>query len=79
MKKSQNNFKEIYDAFFPGYPDVLDVKQLSEILGGIGKKTVYNLLRDGKIQSYKIGNTYRIPKIFILDYLGIIKNFHNNM
>lgn len=75
MKKVENNLKDIYNTFFTDYPDVLNIQQLSEILGGIGKKTLYTMLRNGTISSYKIGNTYRIPKIYVLQYLGIIKKF----
>lgn len=38
MKKDENNLKDIYNTFFTDYPDVLNIQQLSEILGGIGKK-----------------------------------------
>ncbi len=52
------------------YPDVLDVKQLCEILH-IGKNLAYSLLQNGDIKSIVIGRSYKIPKRFVLDYLNI--------
>ncbi|MBO2527746.1 MAG: hypothetical protein CW335_06195 [Clostridiales bacterium] len=42
------------------------------MLGGISTKTCYELLSSGQIKAIKIGRTYRIPKINVLKYLGII-------
>lgn len=44
---------------------------MCEMLGGISIKTGYELLRSGKIKSFQIGRNYRIPKIFILEYIGL--------
>jgi excisionase family DNA binding protein len=55
------------------YPDVLDVPQLSEVLG-VSKKTIYSLLKDGEITSVKIGRAYKIPKIYVFKYLKIAHN-----
>ena len=38
--------KEIYRIVFKEYPDVLDVKQVSQLLG-VCDKTVYKLIKDG--------------------------------
>jgi excisionase family DNA binding protein len=57
---------------FRKYPDVVDVPQLCEMLGGdhpICAKTAYKLLRDGRIPSVKVGRSYRIPKINVIHYL----------
>ena len=53
---------------FSGYPDVVDVEQMSEMLG-ISKKTGYRLLKEDKIAHFKIGRTYKIPKINILQFI----------
>ena len=42
------------------------------MLGGINVKTGYRLLKDGKIKSIMIGRQYRIPKIYIFEYLEIV-------
>ena len=36
---------------------------------GIGKKTAYELLKDGAIHYMKIGKSFKIPKIYIIEYL----------
>ena len=57
------------EKMFSNYPDVVDIKQLCEMLGGIGPKTAYQLLHDGKIQYLKIGRSFRIPKKSIIAFL----------
>ena len=52
------------------YKDILTVKDLCEILG-IGKNTAYRLLKNGEIKSIRIGNKYKIPKEYLLEYLKI--------
>ncbi|MBR0228553.1 MAG: helix-turn-helix domain-containing protein [Clostridia bacterium] len=53
------------------YPDVMNIDQMSEILG-ISSKTGYKLLKQGAITAMKVGRTYRIPKIHVLSYLKMI-------
>ena len=48
-------------------PDVLTIEYLCEILK-INTKTGYRLLKDGKIQSLKVGRSYRIPKAHLVAY-----------
>ena len=50
------------------YPDVLNVKQLCEVLC-IGKNTAYKLLKSGEIKSVKIGHVYKIPKKYVKEYI----------
>lgn len=57
-------------ALFSEYPDVVNVEQLSVMLG-ISTKTAYRLLKEEKIKSIHIGRTYRIAKIHILKYLEL--------
>ena len=56
-------------SMFQDYPDVLDLRQVSEILQ-ISTKTGSRLLRDGTIKSLKIGNSYRIPKPYLISYIN---------
>ena len=35
----------------------------------IGKSTLYTLLRNGDIQSFKIGKTWKIPRKAVEDYV----------
>jgi excisionase family DNA binding protein len=57
---------------FKDYPDVVDVEQMCKMLGGISVKTGYRLLQEDKIKHFKIGRTYKIPKLYILEYLHIL-------
>ena len=61
--------KAMYKVMFTEYPDVVNVAQASEMLGGISEKTVYSLLKRGIIKSLYVGKRYLIPKAFILEYL----------
>lgn len=57
---------------FRKYPDVVDIHQLCEMLGGkktMCTKTAYRLLQSGHIRSFRIGRAYRIPKIYVIQYL----------
>ena len=50
------------------YPDVLNVKQLCEVLD-IGKNTAYKLLKSREIKALRIGTVYKIPKREVIKYL----------
>lgn len=57
---------------FRKYPDVVDVPQLCEMLGGsrpVSKKTAYRILSAGKIKAFRIGRSYRIPKVNVIRFL----------
>lgn len=54
---------------FDSYPDVVEVEELREMLGGISRKLAYRLLADNEIHSVRIGRCYKIPKACIIDYL----------
>lgn len=54
---------------FAEYPDVVDVEQLCEMLGGISRKLAYRLLTSGELRSVRIGRSYRIPKLCVIEYL----------
>ena len=60
---------DLYKVMFPEYPDVVNVEQLSEMLGGVSIKTVYLLLKSVKIKSLYFGKRYKIPKLFVVEYL----------
>ena len=67
---SASNHK-VYNAVFQGYPDVLDVKQVGELLN-ISTKTVYRLLNEGTLDSLKVGRAYKIPKLYVLQYIKVL-------
>ena len=63
----------VYTTIFSDYPDVVNIPQLCEMLGGIGVKAAYKLVNSGKIKCFHIGNSYKIPKLYVLKYLGVIE------
>ena len=56
-------------GMFEDYPDVVEVDDLRRMLGGISRKLAYRLLADQKIKSVRIGRTYKIPKVCVIEYL----------
>ena len=65
------SLQDVYSLFFSQYPDVLTTYDVQEILG-ISNKTLYHLLHTSQLRSIKVGHCYRIPKIYLLQYLGIV-------
>lgn len=57
------------EKIFAEYPDVVNVKQMCVMLGGIGPKAAYQLLHEGHIRYFKIGKAFRIPKMSVIDYI----------
>lgn len=57
-----------HNELFSDYPDVMTVQHLRSALG-IGRLGAYKLLEERKIQSFKIGNTYKIPKTAVIEYV----------
>ncbi len=53
--------KENYELMFTGYPDLVNITQLKDMLG-IGINLAYKLVRNKTIQSIKVGREYKIPK-----------------
>jgi len=76
MLTSAISQRDAYRIMLRDYPDVLDIQQMSEILG-VSTKTGYKLLQNGKIVALKVGRTYRIPKAHIFTYLKI--GGHSNL
>lgn len=64
---------EAFSLVFPGYPDVVSIEQMCEMLGDISIKTGYALLRENKIKHFKVGRAYRISKLHIFEFLSIIQ------
>ncbi len=55
-----------YKSMFKNYPDVVNVKELQSMLGGISKKLAYHLLQNNIIKSIKIGREYKIAKADVI-------------
>lgn len=67
-------FSDVYRSVLKDYPDVLTVEEMSRALG-ISTKTGYKLVRENKIESLKVGRSYRIPKAHLLSYMRLIMKF----
>lgn len=65
----KNNSQKYYKSMFKDYPDVVNVKELQSMLGGISKKLAYHLLKNNLIYSTKIGREYKIAKVDVILYL----------
>lgn len=65
-------FNDVYRSVLKEYPDILTVEEMSRALG-VSTKTGYKLLRENKIDSIKVGRSYRIPKAHLLAYLKFLK------
>ena len=72
---NNRSIKQSYKLFFSEYPDVLTVPDVCKILGA-SDKTVRRYLQSGALRSLKVGRSYRIPKLFLMEYmgLGVIRN-----
>ena len=64
---------------FRDYPDVVTIEQMCEMLGGISTKTGYRLLKSGAIKSFVVGRRYRIPKLYIFEYLELVEKVPANI
>ena len=71
--------QEAYKMMFRDYPDVVTVEQMCEMLGGISIKTGYRLLKNGTIKSVVVGRRYRIPKLYIFEYLEVVEKVPANI
>ncbi|WP_298730378.1 helix-turn-helix domain-containing protein [uncultured Subdoligranulum sp.] len=63
--------KDVYALIFKEYPDVVNVSQMSQMLG-ISEKSAYHLLQKNHIKHFRVGRIYKIPKLYIFNYLNVI-------
>ena len=69
MHSAKNEKIEIiHRTMFSEYPDMVNVKQLRQMLG-ISRAVAYDLLSKKLIKGIKVANAYRIPKISIIDFI----------
>ena len=50
------------------YGDILRPEDVQKILH-VGRNTVYRYLAEGTIKSIRIGNQYRVPKLYLIDFI----------
>ncbi len=58
-----------YDAKSRKYDqDVLTVREMMDMLA-IGKNTAYKLIREGAVKSFRLGNSYKILRKSVEEYI----------
>lgn len=62
------------EGILSGYNDVLLPEDVQKILQ-TGRNTVYTYLAEGKIKSIRIGGKYRIPKLYLMEFMYPDMNF----
>lgn len=63
-----------YTEILGEYKDILLPEDIQVILH-TGRNTVYDYLARGVIKSIKVGGKYRIPKLYLLEYMYPDKDF----
>lgn len=63
----------VYESFLTEYGDILSPEDVQKILQ-TGRNTVYKYLAEGKIRSLRVGGKYRIPKLYLLEFIYPDKN-----
>ena len=53
---------------FDNYPDIVTPDDIQKMLR-IGRNSVYDLLKQGKIKSLRVGKKYLIPKTSMINFL----------
>lgn len=53
---------------FEQYDNLITVKEMQEMLG-VGKNTAYELVRQNKIECFRIGKLWKIPKEAVEKYI----------
>lgn len=64
----QNDLSPIYKIMFADYPDIVTVAQLQSMLH-ISRQLAYDLISSGQIRALKVGNSFRITKISVIDFV----------
>lgn len=57
-----------YSQMLAEYKDVLLPGDVQKILQ-IGRNTLYSYLANGTIRSIRVGGKYRIPKLYLLEFM----------
>ena len=61
--------RNYYEAEFTAYSDLVTLKEMRKMLGGISEKKALDLLHSKLIKAFYIEQRYLIPKVCIIDYL----------
>ena len=72
--KNQHMIKRSVFAYFEKEPDVMKVSDIVKVLR-CSKNTVYELLKNGRIESIKIGRRILIPKTALVEFIVNEENY----
>ena len=62
-------FSDTYEERSRKYDqDVLTVREMMDMLA-IGKNTAYKLIHEGKVRSFRLGNSYKILRKSVEEYI----------
>ncbi|MBQ2823761.1 MAG: helix-turn-helix domain-containing protein [Oscillospiraceae bacterium] len=68
VKEKNISITEAYEIMFKDYPDVVNIKELSEMLGICSKKA-YELVHSGAIPVLPCSKCYKIAKLDVIGYM----------
>jgi len=69
-----DNDSGVNRAVFHEYPDILDIRQTSVLLG-VSTKTVYKIIACGSLPAIKVGREFRIPKTNLMRYIKMLEGY----
>lgn len=58
-----------YYKLFKDYPEIITVKEMRKMLGGITKYAAFKLINEEKVQCKKIARVCRISKNSVIKYM----------
>ena len=62
-----NDTKSDYKKLLRGYPNILTVPEVAEILG-CSTKTIYRQIKKKELETFRFGRSLRISKTALLEY-----------
>ncbi len=62
------SISDAYSLIFNDYPDVVNIKELADMLG-ICRKKAYELVRNGTLPTIPCSKCYKIAKIDVINYM----------
>ena len=68
MTTEKMTLEEAYRVMFVNYPDVVKVKDACTMIG-VGRKKIYDLIKDGTLCTVISGKGYNITKISVIAFL----------
>lgn len=64
------------EKLYKNYPDVVDIQQFRQMLGGICEGTARKLIQENLVEHLVVRCTYFIPKECVIDYV-MSKHYKN--